>query len=348
MTDTRKRKNGPFDSLDDMEALAERLFAGPHLLLALVDPELRYVRVSRCFSDMLGRDAADFPGKSVVANGFAARHKGVMREVLDKGQSRVLENWTVAAADQDAKEHGYWRWTIAPLNDPEGRVCCLLLSGCDITERRLLESDVIDAASHERRQVGLEIRDNIGQILAAISMKARILELKLQEQKVDGAEDARELQDLAAEAIISHRRIAHMLYPADLEGGGLLAGLRRLAGDTTQMYGVSCQVTAPDHEPDLEPVQAVHIHAIVKNIIKHCVTQAGAKGLAIEFFMEGGHYMLELTHDGKAYKRTGSITGYRIMTFHAHTIGGTISVQGGTGKFVTFVGRFPRTIDHDS
>jgi len=342
-----KRQHSDSDPLEDMAWLAERLFVEPSLLSALIDPALRYVRVSRSLADVLGREVTYFPGKNVIKNGFTARHRTVIQKALDTGQAQVLTNWAATPRDKEPKIYGYWQWSIVPLHNKEGLVCGLLLAGHDITERRLLESGVIEAAARERREVGLEIRDNIGQILAAIAMKAKILELKLREQKLAGTEEARELQDLAAEAITTHRRIAHMLYPADLEGGGFLANLRSLAEDTTQLYGVSCQVTVPDHEPDLEPVQAVHIHAIVKMIIEHCVNQAGAEDLAIEFFTESEQYVINVTHNGKAYKRTGVIKGYRIMTFQAHSIGGAISVQGGTGQSVVFTGWFPRKIHHD-
>lgn len=346
MTSITKRQHGDF--VGDMAPLAERLFTEPPLLLALINPELRYVRISHCFADVLDREAVYFTGKSVVRNGFTARHKAVMQKALDKNQTQVLENWTVTPAGQKTKTRGYWQWTISPLHDTEGRVCSLLLSGCDITKRRLLESDVIEAAARERREIGLEIRDNIGQILAAIGVKAKILELKVEDQQLAGAQEARELRDLATEVLVTHRRIAHMLYPVDLEAGGFLANLGRLAEDTTQLYGVWCQVTAPDHEPDLEPVQAVHIHAIVKKAIEHSVRQAGARDVAIEFFVKPDQYRVKVTHDGKAYKRTGAIKGYRMMNFHAHTIGGVISVEGCTGELVTFTGRFPRIIGDDS
>jgi signal transduction histidine kinase len=347
MTDIAKPQQNDLDPLGDMGLLAERLFIEGPFLLALIDPALRYVRVSQRLAETLGQEVTHFPGKAILKHGFNAKHKAVVQQALERDQTQVLKNWTVTAAGQETKMPGYWQWTIVPLHDPKGRVYGLLLSGRDVTDRRLLESEVIEAAARERREVSREIHDNIGQLLAAINMKAKVLELKLEDQQLLGAEEVRELRDLAAEMIGVNRRIAKQLYPVELETGGFLNALWNLAEDTKQLYGVSCHVMAPDHEPDMEPVQAVHIHAIVKSAIQHAVKQADAQDVAIEFSVEPERYVVTVTHDGKAYVHMGAIKGYRMMTFHAHTVGDRLLVEGRTGQPVVFTGTFPRMIGDD-
>ncbi|MFC1765017.1 sensor histidine kinase, partial [Planctomycetota bacterium] len=233
-------------------------------------------------------------------------------------------------------------WKIVPLPEKTG----LLLWGQDVTERRLLESEVIVAAAQERREVGQEIHDHIGQLLAALSMKTKGLEFLLSEEDSNGTPAARELRELATEAIGALKRIARRLYPVNAEQGGLISGLQHLIEDTVDMYRVSCQMTAPEREPDMEPVQGVHIHAIVKQAIRHAVQQADAQDLTVEYSEESDCFVVKIRHDGKFYQRLGTIEGYRLMTFHAHTIGGTVSVEGRKGEPVTFTGRFPRRIEN--
>ena len=330
--------------LGDLGPLAEQLFMLGPFLMALVDPTLHYVRVSRQFATVLGREADAFPGKPILEHGFDAEQKAVIRQALDTNQVMVLNGWKAVAPGQGRRISAYWQWTLVPLHDQSGRVHGLYLSGKDVTERRLLESEVIAAAVHERREVSSLIHDNIGQFLAAITMKAKALAFKLDDQNVFGAEEAREIQGLAAEAINSQRKAARLLYPLEVEVGGLSNAIGHLADETSEQYGVSCSVTVPDTEPDCLPVQVVHIYAIAKGITRHAVEQADAKELAFVLRMEPDFFVLNVTHDGKAYKRTGTIEGYRMMTFHAHTIGGRLTVEGYEGHVVTFCGRFPRTI----
>ena len=49
-------------------------------------------------------------------------------------------------------------------------------------------------------------------------------------------------------------------------------------------------------------------------------------------------------HDGKRYRRPADIRGYGVMSFHAHAIAGTLSLNRQAGAEVTFGGRFPRVI----
>jgi signal transduction histidine kinase len=346
MADNVAQQPSDLDPLGDMGWLSERLFIEGPLLLALIDPVLRYVRVSRALAEVLGREAAYFPGKAVLKHGFNTRGQATMQQALATGQTQVLKNWTVRAGRSRLATPGYWQWTIIPLQDRRGRG--LLLSGGDVTERRLLESEVIEAAARERREVSREIHDNIGQLLAAMGLKAKALELKLEATPRTGAKEARELRGLAAEAITSQRRIAKLLYPVEVETRGFLSALRSLVEDTGRLPGISCRITAPDDELDLAPVQASHIHAIVKGAVQHALRQAGAQELVVAFSVEPEYYGVTVTHDGQAYAHTSAIEGYRMMTFHAHTIGGRLSVAGRAGQPVTFAGTFPRMIDKGS
>jgi len=187
------------------------------------------------------------------------------------------------------------------------------LSGKDVTDRRLLEMEVIEAAVRERREVSQKIHDHMGQLLAAMTMKAKVLEFKLNDQKLFGAEEARELQTLAAEVITTQRTVAKLLYPLEVEVGGLVNAISHLVDETTELYGVSCSLMTPDDEPRCEPVQAVHIYAILKGILQHAVRQAGAKELMVEFRLEPESYVCRVAHDGKRYKRTNTIKGYRMI-----------------------------------
>ncbi|NQV35103.1 MAG: PAS domain-containing protein [Phycisphaeraceae bacterium] len=335
------------DLLGDMEFLGEQLFSEGPFLLALVDPTLHYVRVSRSLATVLGWEAGYFPGQPILEHGFDVIQQALMRHALDMDETAVLKNWYVTSYGKNSKTPAFWHWKMVPLHDRQGKVCGLFLSSKDVTERRLLESEVIEAAMRERRGVSKKIHDHMGQLLAAISMKAKVLECKLDDQQLCGAEDARELQYLAAEVISAHREVAKQLYPLEVEAGGLLNAIGNLVEDTTQLYGIVCSVTVPDDEPKCVPVQAVHIYAIVKGIIQHAAKQAAAQKLTLVFESEPERYMLSITHDGKAYMRSRAIEGYHIMTFHAHTIGGQLTVDGHAGRAVTFTGSFPKMIEEN-
>jgi signal transduction histidine kinase len=342
MPDAIEQNDGKQGTPDDLIALAGHLLATDSLLLAQVDADLRYRHVSRGLARELGCDVDELVGENSLRHGFSPRHQAVMQSVLVTGQEDLIRNWTVKSAGHSTPTQAYWQWKIVPMPGRKG----LLLWARDVTERRLLESDVIAAAAQERREVGSEIHEHIGQLMAALSMKTKGLEILLSEENSNGQYVARELRELTTEVISTLRRIARRLYPVHAERGGLISGLQHLAKDTMELYDVSCRVTASDREPELESVQAVHIHAIVKQAIRHAVHQADAKELTVDFVEESDYFEVRMVHDGKAYKRLGTIQGYRLMTFHAHTIGGTISVDGAKGGPVTFRGRFPRRLEN--
>ena len=331
----------------DLGWLAEDLFGPGPFALALVDNTLHYVRVSHAFAEILGHEAEHFVGKHAFRNGFSAKHKAVMQQALATGRTRVLKNWTTALTRQKTEPLGYWQWTVMPLPFHQAEGQGLLLWGRDVTERRVLESEVIEAATRERQEVGRQIHDNIGQLLAAVNMKVKLLECKLEDQHLDGCNETQELRDLVRSVISIQRRVARRLYPLDVASGGFLAALEHLVDDTALQYGVSCQATAPDQGPDLEDIQATHILAVIRGVIEHAVNQAGAQNLTVDFTIGPESYIARVVHDGKAFNRLGMIKGHRLMTYHAHAIGGTLNMEKNDNERMTFTGRFPTMIgDH--
>lgn len=329
-------------SSNSMGLLAKNLLALDGLLLAQVDTRLHYVLASQGLASVLGCDVSTLIGKNTSKFGFTKRHQVSMHRVLETGRSGVLRNWTVTAAGQQTRTPAFWNWRLEALPDATG----LLLWAQDVTERRLLESEVIKAAGEERQEVGQEIHDNVGQLLAALTMKSKALEFLLRDERSDGLPAARELRELTTEAISRLKYIARRLYPVGAEQGSLISGLQHLSEDVVETYHVTCQFTASAREPKLETVQCVHVYAIVKQIMRHAVQQAGARELSVTFVEEPDQFWVKVSHDGRAYKRLGNIQGYRLLTFHAHTIGGIISVVGESNKLVTFAGRFPRRIEN--
>src|SRR6185369_5976674 len=60
-----------------------------------------------------------------------------------------------------------------------------------MAERRRLEYELLDITEKERRRIGLDLHDDLGQKLSGVALMAKGLELRLSKQKsADAAKDA--------------------------------------------------------------------------------------------------------------------------------------------------------------
>lgn len=121
----------------DSLAALEGLFGQSPIGLALLDQELRYVRVNGALADMNGLPAADHVGKRihhVVPGMDHAAVEASMRRVLQTGRAvtDVRTGRTAAAPEQDR----VWSCSYAPLTDGDGERLGVIASVIDITENQ--------------------------------------------------------------------------------------------------------------------------------------------------------------------------------------------------------------------
>ncbi len=107
----------------------------------------------------------------------------------------------------------------------------------DITQRRMLEREIIDIANREQRRIGSDLHDGLGQELTGIALMLRGLTGRLRREQQAAADDAEEIVGLVNKAIESTRQLARGLSPVSIERGGLPFALRALATRATEVYG---------------------------------------------------------------------------------------------------------------
>ncbi len=68
------------------------------------------------------------------------------------------------------------------MKDSGGRLIGLLCTGQDVTERRELERHLLEVTAEERRRIGCDLHDGVGQELTGIAMIADSLVIALGRQ----------------------------------------------------------------------------------------------------------------------------------------------------------------------
>jgi signal transduction histidine kinase len=200
----------------------------------------------------------------------------------------------------------------------------------DVSERIRLESEIIDIANHERRRLGADLHDGLGQELTGLSLMVRSLESRMR----DHAEVTPPLNEIIAlvnHTIQSVRKLALGVSPVTLERGGLLAALETLTGWAQNSYSIAVKLQLVIRSPlDIDELKATHLHLIVQEAINNAVKHARPRSVIVTLRTNRSRVYLSVTDDGTGIEDHSSAAGgmgLKIMKYRAAMIGGILRVK---------------------
>jgi signal transduction histidine kinase len=200
----------------------------------------------------------------------------------------------------------------------------------EIAERERLERELLEISERERRQVGRDLHDNLGQHLTAIAFAGQVLAERLEGKSFSESESAKHLVKFVEEAIYLTRTLARGLHPVEMEGEGLMDGFQALAHNISERFNICCEFEC--HEPVLlsDKTSGTHLYRIAQEAITNAIKHGKAKHVNISLKKTDGAIVLTITDDGVGLSdnaRSGQGMGLRIMAYRANLMGAIFSVE---------------------
>jgi two-component sensor histidine kinase len=210
-----------------------------------------------------------------------------------------------------------------------------LYAVCDITAPQFTE-ELAQIAPRERRRIGQDLHDSIGQLLTGISLLSRSLANSLKRGGHVGELDAAQISALADDASNQIRKISRGLMPSEIVEKGLFDSLRELARTTTNSCGLLCVARLDESVVFADGAVETHLYRIAQEAVNNAVRHAGASRIDIVVSQVDGPPRLEVTDNG-TWKETAdnmSGLGMKTMQYRASAIGAHFRAgaheQGGT------------------
>ncbi len=258
-----------------------------------------------------------------------------LREVVETGRD---QQWQ----DTYANGRTYRRWAY-PFTEADGRTLMLEL-GIDITEQRRLERLVNTAGDTERRRLGRDLHDTLGQTLTGMKFMLENLSRKHVQEFPEDAATIEQITGTIGRCIEQVRGIARGLDPVGLEADGLSSALGELARYTERTFGISCRLEVD--EDTAAPHWAVtNIYRIAQEALNNAAKHAEAKNITIAFTDTDENVILKISDDGKGIStRTEQSEGMglRIMKYRADAAGGSLAVESEPDNGTSVICRIPK------
>jgi len=209
-----------------------------------------------------------------------------------------------------------------------------------IAERKRLENELLEITEKERRRIGLDLHDDLGQKLSGIALMTKGLELRLAKQRAQEAHDAARIHGLVQEAMSHASDLAHDLATLDLEQKDLPGALKHLAAHAKELFGISCRFEPEGTIPPLDVNTVTQLYKIAQEAVTNAIKHGKAKRVGIRLANGADHLVLSIQNSGLPFPDLRSHStgmGLRIMNYRASLIGASLEIKaaGSRGTVVT-------------
>jgi PAS domain S-box-containing protein len=220
--------------------------------------------------------------------------------------------------------------TATLLKNETGKPVAVTTTERDITERRYLEKEILEITERERKLIGQEMHDSMGQVLTGVAVKSKGLALKLKGKSLTESKSALAISKLASQAIAQMRDLARMLYPVDIEAGGLVTALQSLASNAEKILNTRCRFRCEKSVSVNNLVEAKQLYRIAQEAVTNAAKHGKAKNITIELRPTEDLCILSVRNDGLDFKKSSrpkNGLGLKIMEYRANLIGGVLDIR---------------------
>lgn len=204
-----------------------------------------------------------------------------------------------------------------------------------ISERQQLERDLLEITEKERRRIGLDLHDDLGQKLSGIALMTKGLELRLAKLRAAEAKEAAKIHALVEQAMTHASELAHDLATLDFRENDLPVALGELAERAQDLFSISCRFKASGKVPALEPNVVSQLYKIAQEAVTNAIKHGKAKRVNIGLSNGSDKVTLTVQNNGRpfpALKGHATGMGLRIMNYRARLIGASLEVKGAGSK----------------
>jgi PAS domain S-box-containing protein len=297
--------------------------------------------------DIFGYAAAEVIGKNVkvlMPSPYQEEHDGYMRSYHETGRRRIIGIGREVTGQR--KDGSTFPMDLAVSEVKVGDRHLFTGIVRDISERRKMEKEILEISEKERRRIGQDLHDGLGQMLTGIGLLCQNLTQQLRQDDHPRADDAAEITSIVKEADQYARDLARGLTPVDLEASGLSQALQRLADNAVRLFGVECKFEEVGTALVHNSTAATHLYRIAQEAVSNAVRHGQAEHIKLVLASGEKQIRLRIHDDGHGFESgdvDGPGKGVHIMNYRARIIGGTLEISSDIGEGTVVTCTLPHT-----
>lgn len=200
----------------------------------------------------------------------------------------------------------------------------------DLTRQRELEHQILKAGQEERRKIGHEIHEGLGQTLTGLHFIADQISNQLKSADSPFAEDIQEIADAIRQADQHAQRLYRELVLVDIEEGGLPFAIQAICNDYSDSPHIQIHTEIQKDITCRDLTVALHIVNIARDSLQYAVEKSEASKVTVSLAQNTDHTILTIEDNGmnSLIKQNGGTAAIlNLMQYRTELIGGSIEVK---------------------
>jgi PAS domain S-box-containing protein len=322
------------DALQESEKRFRSLVKDLQIGVFLSDPQGNILTCNKALEAMISMPEEKIVGKNVydIISSDVVNEKNEYIPLAERPLTRTIQlKQTIKGAvfgliHPITTERTWMMMNSNPILDEEGNIKHVVCSVMDLTERKKLEQQLIsdqvslqrqltqatiDGQENERRAIGEELHDNIGQQLTTIK-------LFLDYAKTMTDENGTEIINLAlksvGDVINDVRAMSRSLVPFTLKDLGLVDSINELVDSLMRSRSINIEFEQVGFEEAMVPEnQKLSLFRIVQEQLNNILKHSGAYNVWIRLYRQKEQVILEIIDDGKGFDPSKTRNGVGIL-----------------------------------
>jgi PAS domain S-box-containing protein len=261
--------------------------------------------------------------KQYAAAEIIGRHFSTFYPEEDKRNGKP--QWELEVAQKEGRfEDEGWRirkdgsrfWAnviITALRDRSGKLVGFGKVTRDFTERmqakealakserslRDLSLHLLSTQDQERKRIGRDLHDSLGQYLAVLKLKIESVASLVEAR--DLAEDLAECVRLTDDSIKEVRTVSYLLYPPMLEEMGLKSAIPWYLSGFSSRSGIKTTLKTQEHFGRLPTEAELAMFRVLQESLTNVHRHSGSETAEVRLLKEDGNAVLEVEDKGKGF-----------------------------------------------
>ena len=286
--------------------------------------------------EMLGKENFNFmndAGKELAMQTLERRKKGIKGNVDLCFITKTGKNiWTNISASPIIDENGNYKGALGMVSDiTEKKILQQQLSAEQMDKQKDITKAVVNAQEKERAEIGVELHDNINQLLAASK-----LYLGHSLTQTDHTPFVVQSQEYISTAMEEIRKLSHALIgPNHDKTLGLIDSLKELIKNISVVKKIRFTFShSTYHEEEIEAGLKLVIYRIIQEQLNNVIKHAEASKVEIELKSEVDFLKVTINDDGKGFDTTAKRNGIGLNNIknRADVYNGEVQILSSPGK----------------
>ncbi len=211
----------------------------------------------------------------------------------------------------------------------------------DISVRKALQEEVIAVTEDERRRIGRDLHDSVGQLLFGASLSLTTIQSDFSESRPDMLDAIDRVREIIADAMDETRRVSHLLVPKVDRRHELSAALTQLAAQFNEMSSAVIEIECDPGGPALAANAAEQLYRITQEAISNALKHGSASRVRVRLASREQLLLLEIEDNGSGMPLEPTAghsgLGIRSMRYRANLIDASLDfldAEGGGTRIV--------------